>query len=403
MKFNYQLKRLCGAYYGHPSSTTHGTVGSQFSGANVIYDSSGDTVISAVANRVQVINLKSHSVRTLPVEARSNIRCIALSPDDALLLIVDVENYAMIVNWHRGVVLTRLKFQKRVRQAAFSPNGYFLAVTFGKHIQVWTTPNFSERREMCPMSLHRTYTGQSSDVTCLTWSPDSSVLMAGSKDCTARIWTLNTTHGYEPVTLSGHKTPIVGAYFSLSSCYDKIDSCITVSEDGVLVTWKCHYKDGAFDSALATASSQSAAISHEEMEHAVEEAVDFFTGGAITGDAARAGKRRKSNEKEDWVRQAHHLVHGTWKIDGRHYFKQERARVTSTSYSSKNQLLAVGFSSGIFGLYELPSVANIHTLSVGSNQLVKTCSLNGSGDWLALGCPSSQQLLVWEWRSETCR
>ena len=99
--------------------------------------------------------------------------------------------------------------------------------------------------------------------------------------------------------------------------------------------------------------------------------------------------------------QAHELVRGSWSLGSRHYFRQENARVTSSSYSAKNQLLAVGFSSGIFGLYEMPSVSNIHTLSVGSEQLVKTCTLNGSGDWLALGCPTSQQLLVWEWRSET--
>jgi periodic tryptophan protein 2 len=49
----------------------------------------------------------------------------------------------------------------------------------------------------------------------------------------------------------------------------------------------------------------------------------------------------------------------------------------------------------------MPSVANIHSLSVGAKQLIKSCKLNKSGDWLALGCPSSQQLLVWEWRSET--
>lgn len=49
----------------------------------------------------------------------------------------------------------------------------------------------------------------------------------------------------------------------------------------------------------------------------------------------------------------------------------------------------------------MPSVANIHTLSVGSGIRVKACTLNSSGDWLALGCPYHQQLLVWEWRSET--
>ena len=28
-------------------------------------------------------------------------------------------------------------------------------------------------------------------------------------------------------------------------------------------------------------------------------------------------------------------------------------------------------------------------------------SINNTGEWLAFGCPSNQQLLVWEWRSET--
>ena len=49
----------------------------------------------------------------------------------------------------------------------------------------------------------------------------------------------------------------------------------------------------------------------------------------------------------------------------------------------------------------MPSVSNIHTLSVGSNQIISTCVLNSTGEWLALGCPKTQQLLVWEWRSET--
>ena len=388
MKFNYKLQRLCGAYYGHPSSTTHGTVGSQWGGANLVYNSSGNVLISAVANRVQVLDLQSNSVRTLPIEARSNIRCLALSPDDAILLIVDSENYAMIVNFWRGIALHRFKFKKRVRQAVFSPCGLYLAVTHGKHLQVWMTPNYL-RKEFAPMVLHRTYTGQSDDVTCLVWSPDSSVLMAGSRDCTARLWTLHTTHGYEPVTLSGHRTPLIGVYFASPSSTERIETCFTISEDGALVSWKCKY-DETLGNLVA-----SSATEEDKMEETMEEAVDFFTGGAMPLKGVGGGVQSRS--------QAHELVKGTWKIGSRHYFKQDRARLTSTSYSAKNQLLAIGFSTGVFGLYEMPSVANIHTLSVGQEQLVKTCALNSSGDWLALGCPASQQLLVWEWRSETCQ
>lgn len=377
MKFNYKLQRLCGAYYGHPASTSTGTAGAQWGGGNLVYSSSGNTLISAVSNHVQVLDLQTHSVRTLPIEARSNIRCLALSPDDALLLIVDVENYATLVNFRRGIALHRFKFKKRVRQAVFSPCGLYVAVTHGNHVQVWMAPNHM-RKEFAPMVLHRTYTGQADDVLCLVWSPDSSVLMAGSRDCTARIWTVHTTHEYEPTTLSGHKTPVVGAYFGMSTNNERIETCYTISEDGSLVSWK-FAKDGNMNVA-ADPQSQ------------MEEAVDFFT-----GREARAfpGVRVLTSS------QAHELVKCTWSIGSRHYFHQDGSKVTSTSFSARQNLLSVGFSSGTFGLYELPSVSNIHTLSIGSQQFVKACTLNGSGDWLALGCPTSQQLLVWEWRSET--
>lgn len=384
MKFNYKLQRLCGAYYGHPA--TNSGSARQGTGANLCYTSSGNTLLSAVSNRIQVLDLQTHTVRTLPFEARSNIACLALSPDDALLLVVDVQNYALLVNFHRGLVLHRMRFKHKVRQALFSPNGMYIAVTLGKHVQVWHAPSFS-KREFAPLVLHRTYTGQSDDVTCLTWSSDSSVIMAGSRDSTARIWTVQTTRNYQPVTLSGHKSALVGAYLThdTASNNDRIQSCYTISQDGALVTWECTYET---DDDSATAST----IQESNQVKVVDSAVDFFSGGV------------KSFAQEDTTTvssQAHDLVNAIWTIQSRHYFHQEGATVTAASYCPRAQLLVVGFSSGIFGLYEMPTVANIHTLSVGSNQIIKSCILNTSGDWLALGCPASQQLLVWEWRSET--
>ena len=114
MKFNYKLQRLCGAYYGNPTVTdSYGSSGKGNNGSNIAYTSNGNTLISPTSNRIQIIDLSTHTVRTLPVEARSNIRCIALSPNDTVLLCVDVQNYAMIVNIVRGVVLHRFKFKPK--------------------------------------------------------------------------------------------------------------------------------------------------------------------------------------------------------------------------------------------------------------------------------------------------
>lgn len=53
--------------------------------------------------------------------------------------------------------------------------------------------------------------------------------------------------------------------------------------------------------------------------------------------------------------------------------------------SVTQSLLVLGFSSGVFGLYEMPKCTAIHTLSVG--QLgIGTNDVSGTGDWLAFGC-----------------
>jgi len=177
MKFNYKLHRLCGSAYGVPNATN--TTSSSTSGGNILYTSSGNVLLSPVSNRVQVIDLLTHTATTLSCEARSNIKTIALSPDDRLLLIVDVDNHAMLVNFHRSVILHRFSFKRNVRICEFSPCGLYFAVSYGNHIQVWHAPGL--RREFAPFVLHRTYTGLGDGVVDIQWSSDSSVVMACAK------------------------------------------------------------------------------------------------------------------------------------------------------------------------------------------------------------------------------
>ena len=68
MKFNYKLHRLCGLSYGCPTGTaTVATNASGLSakGSNVAYTTDGNTLLSPVSNRIQAIDLVTHSVRTL--------------------------------------------------------------------------------------------------------------------------------------------------------------------------------------------------------------------------------------------------------------------------------------------------------------------------------------------------
>lgn len=339
-----------------------------------VYDSTGNLLISAVFNRIQVVDLKLHTIRTLSVEARSNICQIALSPDDVLLIAVDVKNYAVLVSFHRGFVLHRHCFQRRVLDISFSPNGQFLSVTHSNAVQVWCTPSLY-RKEFSPLTLHKTFGGVSDDVTCLAWSFDGSVLAGGCKDSNIRVWIL--AGKLEPVTLFGHRRPIVALFFMNDSQHEFL-TLYSISEDGAIVSW------------ISTTTSAEK-VSIDEISDDEND----------SSEENRVSKRFKSSGDNAIVESRNSNINATWKMENRHYFHQDGAKVTSAAYSKSGQILAVGFSSGLFALYELPAMTNVHTLSVGANQLIKGCTLNNSGDWIALGCPKSQQLFVWEWQSET--
>ena len=79
---------------------------------------------------------------------------------------------------------------------------------------------------------------------------------------------------------------------------------------------------------------------------------------------------------------------------------QPGTKVVSSTFHAPSNLLIVGFSNGVFGLWEMPSFTNVHTLSV-SQEKINSVAVNPSGEWLAFGASKLGQLLVWEWQSES--
>ena len=146
----------------------------------------------------------AHTSSTLPFENRKDIALVAVSPQGRMLLSVDVDGRAIVVNYRRRQVVCHFNFKSRVRAAVFSPDGRYIAVTHGRHVKVWETPGL-RRKVMFPFHLHRTYTGHFDDVKCINWSHDGRYFITGSHDHTARIYSLNPEDGYVPITLTGHR------------------------------------------------------------------------------------------------------------------------------------------------------------------------------------------------------
>ncbi|KAI0266497.1 WD repeat protein [Gloeopeniophorella convolvens] len=336
MKANFKFSNLCGTVYRQ---------------GNIVFTPDGNSVLSPVGNRVSVFDLVNNKSFTFAFQNRKNISTIALSPDGNVLISVDDDGRALMVNFRRGVVLHHFNFKKPVRAIKFSPDGSFIAVTHGSHVQVWRTPNHLVR-EFAPFNLHRTYTGHHDDVLSIEWSPDSKCFITTSKDMTARLYTLDPTEGFRTKTFAGHKDTVLNAYFSSDS-----NSVYTISRDGVVFVWK--------------AKPSESPLSDDEDQGPVA-----------------------STSRDPLI------AHVRWGIHQRHYFNQPNTKVVCSTFHKASGLLIVGFSSGVFGLWELPAFTNVHTLSI-SQEKISSVAVNASGEWLAFGARKLGQLLVWEWQSES--
>ena len=89
-----------------------------------------------------------------------------------------------------------------------------------------------------------------------------------------------------------------------------------------------------------------------------------------------------------------------WGVHKRNYARQASTRVVCSAFHRPSNLLIIGFSTGVFGLWEMPDFSNIHTLSI-SQEKISSVAINPSGEWLAFGARKLGQLLVWEWQSES--
>ncbi|KAF9262337.1 WD40 repeat-like protein [Marasmius fiardii PR-910] len=337
MKANYKFSNICGTVYRQ---------------GNVVFTPDGNSLLSPVGNRVSVFDLVNNKSFTFAFENRKNIASIALSPDGNILISVDEDGRALLVNFKRGVVLHHFNFHKPVKDIKFSPDGKYIAATHGAHVQVWRTPNHLVR-EFAPFVLHRTYTGHHDDVLSIQWASDSKCFISTSRDMTARLFTLNPVEGFRPKTFAGHRNAVLNAYFSSDGT-----AIYTVSKDGAVFTWK---------------AKESAESDSDEDQSPI----------ATTSEG-----------------NSNYIINTRWGIHKRNYFNQAGTNVVCTTFHAPSNLLVVGFSTGIFGLWEMPAFSNVHTLSI-SQEKISSVAINHSGEWLAFGAKKLGQLLVWEWQSES--
>ncbi|KAJ0008389.1 hypothetical protein Pint_30056 [Pistacia integerrima] len=356
-------------------------LGAPYRGGNAVI-SQNTQLISPVGNRVSVTDLIKSQTLTLPVQSSSNVCRLAVSPDGTFLLTVDENQRCLFINLHRHVVLHRVKFKYPVNAIQFSPNGKYIAVGTGKLVQIWRSPGF--KKEVFAFELIRTLADCNDKVTALNWSPDSKYLLVGSKDLAARLFyvkeKLKGFHSNKPFLLLGHRDSVVGCFFSVDKKSGRVNRIFTIARDCYIFSWGYSGNDGKIDEIREEGSEPPSP--------------------GTPGKESDGKKRKDFDGKDGDLCEEEYLHKQKWELLRKDDFPQAPAKLTACDYHKGLDMLVVGFSNGVFGLYQMPDFVCIHLLSI-SREKITTAVFNELGNWLTFGCAKLGQLLVWEWRSES--
>uniref|UniRef100_A0A452VNP3 PWP2 small subunit processome component n=1 Tax=Ursus maritimus TaxID=29073 RepID=A0A452VNP3_URSMA len=201
-------------------------LGTVYRCGNLNFTCDGNSVISPVGNRVTVFDLKNNRSNTLPLATRYNVRCVGLSPDGRLAIIVDEGNLVC------RSVLHHFHFKGSVHSVSFSPDGRKFVVTKGNIAQMYHAPG--RKREFNAFVLDKTYFGPYDETTCIDWTDDSRCFAVGSKDMSTWVFGAERWDNLIYYALGGHKDAIVACFFESSSL-----DLYTLSQDGALCVWQC--------------------------------------------------------------------------------------------------------------------------------------------------------------------
>lgn len=157
-----------------------------------------------------------------------------MTPDKRTLITIDVDGFALFINFTKKVVIAHFNFKAPVTAFAFSPDSkFFVVATQGRKVKVFEVPSV-DHKVYSPLILYKKYANlHSEEITGVTWTTDSRFFLTWSNDLTLKLMSLHKLPGYLPFTFGGNKKKIVTAFFSEDN-----SRIFTVSQNGTLLLWK---------------------------------------------------------------------------------------------------------------------------------------------------------------------
>ena len=369
-------------------------------------------LLSPLGNKILCLDLKYGTSQTLPIEIHSNIDFIDITSDSKILIIVDILGYCLVVNFPKQIVISHFNFRSKINGLKISPNNKFLAVSINKGIQIFEMPNLIKEYE--PFVLYRKYTSFHNDkITSINWSYDSRFILTGSKDTNVRILNVFKIKGYYPFTFTGHKKKIITALFSRD-----MNRIYSISQDGLLLIWKfVDEKSEEFQKHLNFVKNikpkknykydkiyKKKNIKEENEDNNISLKSEDEEENNENSDEEENMSLDNEKEIKYYSEFEKKILKGRFILEKKEQFvtnsKVVMCEITQNVENEDKNILVLGLKNGSFSIYSMNNFENKYSLKI-SDAKISSLSINPSGKWIAFGSKYLNQLLVWEWKSET--
>ncbi|WRH66054.1 MAG: WD40 repeat domain-containing protein [Planktothrix sp. GU0601_MAG3] len=163
-----------------------GELSGRFSNVKCLAVDPNDGLLAIASNQgaINIYKIASKKEILIKPPSRFPINSLAFSPDGQFLVSGNNQGKILIWNLRTGREYPfSWKQNQSINSVAFSPNGYFLATAYDdKTIKIWNLKNQNYSEHCIIMEEH------DEAVTAVAFTPDGKKLISGSKDGTVRVW-----------------------------------------------------------------------------------------------------------------------------------------------------------------------------------------------------------------------
>lgn len=361
-------------------------LGSVYHRGTIKFGPDGSSVFSPVGNKLIIYDLKANKSAALPLQVNYNINKICIHPERTIMLACSEKSHLYMISLTSGKLLHLKEYKSfsRITHISFSPDGRYYCVCGDNLILIYVTPGSlinGRSREIVPFRLLRKFRINHDEIADISWSKDSNYVCIASQDLTINILNM-MDEGRNISQLRGHTDSMLSCYFA--NRFDNDRQLYSLTKNCQLFIWDEKEAENNDDDKMETESS---------------------------GDQPK--KKMKSLLK--YYRSSKHYLKLAPEPEETKQAKIRRstAYLTSSDYNSTSRLLVLGYNTGHYSLYEMPSATLIYDLDSNSGS-ISSISINTTGDWIAFGSSvesdpdvnnadnkTQSRLFVWEWQSKS--